>query len=102
MARTYISCADTAKLVRQALKESFPGIKFGVRSSTYSGGASIYIRWTDGPNAAMVESIAGKFSGSYRNLRDKVVSLLPSTQTPNYYCVGAASPTYEAQKPFTI
>ena len=44
----------------------------------------------------------GKFSGSYRKLRDKIVSLLPSTQTPNYYCVGAPNSSYEAQKPFTI
>jgi len=32
------------------LKESFPGIKFSVKSSTYSMGASIRIRWLDGPN----------------------------------------------------
>lgn len=61
----YISCADTAKLVRQALKEAFPGVKFSVRSSTYAGGASINVRWADGPTAAMVETIASTFSGSY-------------------------------------
>lgn len=61
----YISCADTAKLIRQALKESFPGIKFGVTSKTYSGGASINVRWTDGPNKAQVEAVAGVFSGAY-------------------------------------
>jgi hypothetical protein len=44
----------------------------------------------------------GKFSGNYRKLRDKIVSLLPSTQTPNYYYVGAANSAYEAQKPFAI
>src|SRR5262245_32586034 len=44
----------------------------------------------------------GKFTGNYRKLRDKIVSLLPSTQTPNYYCVGTVNATYEAQKPFTI
>lgn len=38
----YLSCAETAKLVRQALKEAFPGVKFGVRSSTYSGGMTDY------------------------------------------------------------
>lgn len=40
MEKTYQSCAETAKLLRQALKESFPGVKFSVRSSTYAGGAS--------------------------------------------------------------
>lgn len=61
----YISCADTAKLIRQALKESFPGIKFSVRSSTYSGGASIRVSWVDGPNSAQVEAVAGVFQGAY-------------------------------------
>lgn len=65
MSREYISCADTAALIRKSLKESFPGIKFSVRSSTYSGGASINVRWTDGPNTAQVEAVAGVFSGSY-------------------------------------
>ena len=37
----YYSVKDTAKLVRQALKEAFPGVKFGVRCSSYAGGASI-------------------------------------------------------------
>jgi hypothetical protein len=39
----YLSCAETAKLVRAALKESFPGVKFSVKSSTYAGGASIML-----------------------------------------------------------
>ena len=44
----------------------------------------------------------GKFNNNYRKLRDKIVSLMPSSQTPNYYFIGAANPSYEAQKPFTI
>lgn len=65
MSSKYVSCADTAKLVRQALKESFPGIKFSVTSKTYSGGASINVGWTDGPNDAQVEAVGGVFSGGY-------------------------------------
>lgn len=44
----------------------------------------------------------GKFTGDYRKFRDKIVSLLPATQTPNYYFVGAANSAFEKQKPFTI
>jgi len=44
----------------------------------------------------------GRFPGNYRKLRDKIVSLMPSTQTPNYYFVGAANTVYEGQKPFSI
>lgn len=63
--RRYLSCAETAKLLRQALKESFPGVKFGVRSSVYSGGASIRVIWTDGPTVATVETVTGSFEGGY-------------------------------------
>lgn len=65
MSDKYLSCAETAKLVRAALKESFPGVKFGVTSKTYSGGASINVRWLDGPNAKQVEWVTGAFEGAY-------------------------------------
>lgn len=65
MEKTYLSCADTAKLLRQALKESFPSVKFSVRSSVYSGGASIDVCWTDGPTSRMVKTVTDVFEGSY-------------------------------------
>ena len=65
MTRKYLSCADTAKLLRQALKESFPGVTFGVTSKTYSGGASINIRWVDGPLSSQVKDVASTFEGAY-------------------------------------
>lgn len=62
---TYITSTETAKLIRKALKESFPGVKFSVRTSKYSGGSSINVSWTDGPNSAQVNAITEKFEGSY-------------------------------------
>lgn len=59
----YITCADTAKLIRAALRKAFPGTKFGVRSHSYSGGASINVDWIDGPTSADVEAIAKQFAG---------------------------------------
>jgi Large polyvalent protein associated domain 29 len=59
----YLSCAETAKLVRAALKKAFPGIKFSVRSDTYAGGASIRVRWTDGPSTKAVKDVAGAYAG---------------------------------------
>ncbi len=44
----------------------------------------------------------GKFKGNYRKLRDKIVSLMPSTQTPNYYFIGAVNAAFEAKVPFSI
>lgn len=65
MTTRYISTADTAKLIRQALKEAFPGVKFSVRSDTYSGGSSIRVSWIDGPNDAQVRDITQTFCGGY-------------------------------------
>jgi len=61
----YLSCSETAKLVRAALKESFPGVKFSVKSSSYAGGASINVSYTDGPNASQVKAVVSMFEGSY-------------------------------------
>lgn len=57
----YMTTAETAKMVRRALGEAFPGVKFSVRSKTYAGGSSIDVYWMDGPNARMVET--GALSG---------------------------------------
>lgn len=62
--KRYLSCAETAKLVRKALKEKFPGIKFSVRSKTYSGGASITVSWTDGPTTKQVDAVTDFFEGA--------------------------------------
>jgi hypothetical protein len=64
MKTTYLSCADTAKLIRAQLKRRFPGVKFSVRSSTYSMGASIDISWTDGPTTTLVDAVVKPFAGS--------------------------------------
>lgn len=63
--RDYLSCSETAKLIRQALKESFPGIKFSVKSSVYSGGASITIKYFNGPTSDQVKTVTKMFEGAY-------------------------------------
>jgi predicted DNA-binding WGR domain protein/predicted RNA methylase len=63
MARS-ISLTDTAKLIREALKEKFPDCKFSVRSKSYSGGSSIDVSWEDGPTAKEVEAIVDPFQGA--------------------------------------
>lgn len=61
---TYLSCADTARYVRKALKREFPGVKFSVRSKTYSGGASITVKWVDGPTYERVDGVVGRYEGA--------------------------------------
>jgi hypothetical protein len=64
METRYLSCAETAKLVRTALKKNFPGVKFSVRSSVYSGGASIDVSWVLGPTTKEVEAVAGQYESA--------------------------------------
>ncbi len=63
MEAKYLSAADTAKLVRAALKRNFPGTRFSVRFDTYAGGASIDVVWTDGPAYKLVDGVARQFAG---------------------------------------
>lgn len=63
MTTQYLSCAETAKLIRAALKKAFPVCKFIVKSKTYSGGASINVDWIDGPTDKMVSAVTGQFTG---------------------------------------
>lgn len=60
----HIGVADTAKLVRVALRKEFPGVTFRVRSKSYSGGASIDVSWQDGPPTKAVERVAKKYQGA--------------------------------------
>jgi hypothetical protein len=60
----YIGVADTAKLIRVQLKKNFPAVKFSVKSKSYSMGASITVRWTDGPTSKKVDEVVQVFSGA--------------------------------------
>ncbi len=64
METQYLTCAETAKLLRQALAREFPGTKFSVRSSVYSMGASIDVRWTDGPAYKKVNAVCDQFESA--------------------------------------
>jgi hypothetical protein len=44
----------------------------------------------------------GTFRGTYRQFRNRIAALMPATQTPNYFKVGAANAAFEAQNPFNI
>ncbi len=57
----YISQVETNKLIRKVLRESFPGVKFSVRTR----GGSTNINWTNGPNTNQVERLVSAFEGSY-------------------------------------
>lgn len=58
----YLSTAATAKLVRVALRDAFPGVVFSVRSHVYAGGSAIRVGWTDGPSSQDVDAVVGGFA----------------------------------------
>jgi len=62
--REYLTCAESAAMLRASLKRNFPGVKFSVRSKTYSGGASVRIGWNNGPTTEQVNRVACRFEGA--------------------------------------
>lgn len=70
----YVTVAKVAENVRVNLKTVFAGVKFGVRSKSFSGGDEIRVEWTNGPTVKMVEEETDKyedssndFTGDYRD-----------------------------------
>ena len=53
--------AGASKLLRQELKEKFPGADFSVRSDRFSMGESIDVFWLDGPATNKVDNIVKKY-----------------------------------------
>lgn len=58
--RDYLPAPAVAALLRQTLKEAFPGERFSIRSD-----GSLRVTWSDGPSREAVERIAKNFEGSY-------------------------------------
>lgn len=57
--------------IREELKANFEGVKFSVKSETYSGGDSVRIEWTDGPTTAEVTKFTAKYQyGSFNGMED--------------------------------
>jgi hypothetical protein len=59
----YIQTKDAAKMVRAALKRAFPGVKFSVRTESYSMGSHLEVKWTDGPPKRAVRDLVDPYSG---------------------------------------
>jgi len=103
----YLTVTETAKLIRQVLKQQFPQVKFSVRSQSYSGGASINIHWTDGPRTKTVESYVKGFEGrSFDGMNDLASIqdswLLPDGQADLAYrpdSYGGSIPGYVSDAP---
>ena len=57
-----------ASNIRTELRRAFPGVKFSVRTSSHG---TVNVRWTDGPTAAEVQGLAGKYErGHFNGMED--------------------------------
>jgi hypothetical protein len=97
MKMRYLTCAETAKLVRKDLKKHFPTIKFSVRSDNYSMGATIRINWDNGPTEDQVSNITDVYeSKGFDGMIDlayyKTSFILPSGEV----CHGNSEGTQES------
>lgn len=64
MSDRYIDATESAKMIRRDLSAKYPGVRFAVRTSKYSGGASVTVSWTDGPTAREVDGIIQTYTGA--------------------------------------
>lgn len=60
----YMDAAKVAKMIREVLKDGFPGQKFSVTTDKYAGGASIDVKWVDGPGENTVKGVVDRFAGA--------------------------------------
>ena len=58
------TAAGVARHVKKALARRFAGVKFSVKSSTYSGGCSVSVKWIDGPTSEEVQAITRNYEGA--------------------------------------
>lgn len=72
MQKIHQTPAEAAKAIKKELRRKFPGVKFSVRSRTFSGGDSIDIDWVCGPTEAEVAPHTAKYQeGSFDGMRDQ-------------------------------
>lgn len=57
----YASHSIGSRNLKRELTRAFPGIKFSVKSDSYSGGSSIDVSWELGPTTEAVKAISDKY-----------------------------------------
>jgi len=57
--------ARAAANIREDLHRAYPGIKFSVKSQSYSGGDSVDVYWVMGPTEKEVDAIISKYKDGY-------------------------------------
>ena len=58
-----VACNTASAAALKPLRAAFPGVPFSVRSTSYSGGSSVWVKWTDGPSKGHVDDALSGFAG---------------------------------------
>jgi len=65
------TAAHAAKDIKAKLKAAFPGVKFSVKSDTFTGGSAVRISYEDGPTLDAVKAISDPYQyGSFNAMDD--------------------------------
>jgi hypothetical protein len=59
----WASAAESAKLLKAALKRRFPATRFSVTLDRGTAYGCCNVRWVDGPSERLVETVTGPFEG---------------------------------------
>lgn len=87
----YISQKETNGLIRSALRDAFPGVRFSVSGS---GGNATTVGWTDGPDEKAVEEVSRRYEGaSFDGMQD--------LESPRYDVVDGVRVHYGASYVFS-
>lgn len=67
----WLRVGEVSRNLRAMLKHEFPGVKFSVRSESYSGGDSCHIEYSDGPAYDKVNKVVSRFdSKTYDGMQE--------------------------------
>ena len=61
----YPALKTASKNIRAELKAAYPWTKFSVRAKQYTGGNSITIDWTNGPEIEAVKTMTNKYKAGW-------------------------------------
>lgn len=61
--KQYLDYSESVKMLREALKRNFPGVKFSVHKS-YQRGTSVRVEYALGPQSEKVNRVAQRFHGA--------------------------------------
>lgn len=76
---TRIDTVEAARLLRAALKATWPGVRFSVRRGQGTSADWLYVGWIDGPVVRQVQALADQYRGYRFNAMTDTLDDRPAT-----------------------